>query len=182
VIVSSTIRKGVIMVTEKHNVLGKIEFTPVFQFVISDEDLLAKTKQKVMPLIISAVLGRMWRHAWKDKNMCTASQINIAKDLGLSVATVQRAIYALEDMHLIIDLDKGRRTFANGQGRPHRYLVNIESILIKHFSWRRKNGLQPEVELIEEVETVKTSIIERTAPEDVRFMNVRELKRSLEEE
>jgi hypothetical protein len=177
----SAIRKGVIMATEKHNVLGKIEFTPVFQFVISDEDLLKETKQRVMPLIISAVLGRMWRHAWKDKGMCTASQINIAKDLGLSVATVQRAIYALEDMHLIHDLDKRRRTFANGQGRPHRYLVNIDSILIKHFSWRRKNGLAPEVELTEESNTI-TPDVERTAPEDVRFVNVRELKRSLSEE
>ena len=170
------------MATEKHNVLGKIEFTPVFQFIISDEELLGKTKQKVMPLILSAVLGRMWRHAWKDKNMCTASQLNIAKDLGLSVATVQRAIYALEDMHLIRDLDKGKRTFANGQGRPHRYLVNIDSILIKHFSWRRKNGLPTEVELLEDVEAVNTPAVERTAPEDVRILNVRELKRSFKEE
>jgi DNA-binding transcriptional ArsR family regulator len=167
--------------TKKHDVLGTVEYTPVFQFIISDKDLLERTKQKVMPLIISVVLGRMWRHAWGDKGMCTASQINIAEDLGLSVSTVQRAIYALEDMHLITDLDKGKRTFANGQGRPHRYLVNIDSILAKHFTWRRKNGL-PEDISVEEVPAPVENTSDRPEDSEIKVVNVRELKRRLKEE
>jgi len=48
------------MTDSKHeSIAKKVEFTPVFHFILSDKELLSCTKQKVMPLIISVVLGRI---------------------------------------------------------------------------------------------------------------------------
>lgn len=170
--------------TKKHDILGKVEYTPVFQFLISDPDVLASVnKRKIMPVIIALVLGRMWRHAWGDKGLCTASQVNMAEELGLSISTVQRAIQILEEVGLVTDLDKGKRTFYNGKGIPHRHAVNIESILAKHFTWRRKNGLPEEEMPTEEVPAQEeTPAVTRPNDNEVKFVNVRELKRSLREE
>jgi len=170
------------MTKKKRDLLGVVEYTPVFQFIISDDDLLKDAKHKVMPAIVSLVLGRMWRHSWGERGVCDASVVEMAKELRLSLSTVQRAIDNLESIHMVTDLDKGRRTYRDGKGRPHRYVVNVGNILNKHFAWLKKNPAhqkEVEVELPEQIEPPKPEEVEEKT---VSFVNVRELKRSLQEE
>jgi len=55
----------------------------------------------------------------------------------------------------------------------------MTQILARHFSWRRKNGLPVEAELDEKIEAVENKPEERIRPDEVRVLNVRELKRAM---
>lgn len=93
--------------TAAKNFLSEVDgWIPVIERLIYEYDL-----------ITAAVYGRVWRYSQMRSGVCRASLPTIADDLGLSRATVRKAIIKLVDDKYLVDLSP------DISGRVHTYKV-----------------------------------------------------------
>lgn len=92
--------------------LTKIGFTPCFDVI-----------SRIYPKNVDRVLGKIWRFSQMGDGVCNAAIGRMAKELGISYSTVERAISILLSEKLIEDLTPGLRN------HPHTYRVNEDAIV-----------------------------------------------------
>ena len=84
--------------------LREVCFTPVIDSIAEEHGL-----------ITALVFGRVWRYCQMEKGLCTAAQEKIAKDLHVSLKTIQRHLKTLVKEGYLIDLTPELKNY------PHTY-------------------------------------------------------------
>lgn len=157
--------------TQTNELLSKVHFTPCFDFIMVDEEV-KNSVHRVTPAIVSLVLGRMWRYSKMSGNVSKPAILTIGKHLGIAVKTVERSIKVLEDMHLVTDLDKGRRYV------PHAYRVNEIAIMARHFVWVKNN----KAEVLEMENTPEEpEVVIVPEPAKIGIVDVRKLRQEMQD-
>jgi len=103
--------------TQTNSFLSRYKFTPCLDV------LTLKYKNKN----VDKVFGKIWRYSNMEESVCTASEVRMAKDLGMSTRTLKRNIKTLLQIGLITKWTSPKEGKKN-RGAPNHYTINEEKL------------------------------------------------------
>ena len=120
---------------KRESILTQTEWYPNFSFLTSSQYFVCEQGSnkgiKIAGHLVSLVLGYMWYRSNGKDQICNTALPTTARDLGMSVNTVKRAIEILEKLGIV--QDSGHIT----QYGTHSYWVFESKILDLHDSYKQ---------------------------------------------